>query len=120
MADIEARDAWEPNTALRTRCASMGSRRTHRRTLTAFADFADAKTPFTLGHSRGVAELAETAAHHLGLSSADATCVRRAGLLHDIGRSGVLNAIWEQKGPLSVDQWERVQPGHACTTQNVS
>ena len=77
--------------------------------LTAFADFADAKTPFTLGHSRGVAQLAETAAHHLGLSSSDATCVRRAGLLHDIGRSGVPNAIWEQNGPLSVDQWERVR-----------
>jgi HD-GYP domain-containing protein (c-di-GMP phosphodiesterase class II) len=35
--------------------------------------------------------------------------VRRAGLLHDIGRSGVPNAIWESKGPLSVDQWERVR-----------
>src|SRR4029453_17699398 len=77
--------------------------------LTAFADFADAKTPFTLGHSRGVAQLAEAAAYHLGLSSSDATCVRRAGLLHDIGRSGVPNAIWERKGTLSVDQWERVR-----------
>jgi DNA-binding CsgD family transcriptional regulator len=77
--------------------------------LTAFADFADAKTPFTLGHSRGVAELAEAAVCHLGLSSADATCVRRAGLVHDVGRSGVPNALWEQKGTLSVDQWERVR-----------
>ena len=77
--------------------------------LTAFADFADAKTPFTLGHSRGVAEFGEAAARNLGLSAADATCVRRAGLLHDIGVSGVPNAIWEWKGTLSVDQWERVR-----------
>src|SRR4029453_19326943 len=52
---------------------------------------------------------AETAARNLGFSTADATCVRRAGLLHDIGRSGVPYAIWERKGTLSVDQWERVR-----------
>jgi putative nucleotidyltransferase with HDIG domain len=77
--------------------------------LTAFADFADAKTPFTLDHSRRVAELAETAARDLGLSSHDSTAVRRAALLHDIGRSGIANAIWEQRGALSVAQWERVR-----------
>jgi HD-GYP domain-containing protein (c-di-GMP phosphodiesterase class II)/DNA-binding CsgD family transcriptional regulator len=77
--------------------------------LTAFADFADAKTPFTLGHSRGVAELAHGAAVRLGMSPRDAITAQRAGLLHDIGRSGVENAIWEHPGPLSVDQWEHVR-----------
>ena len=109
VTDIEARDVWsevllcEPGVP---RWVPLGR---IDETLTAFADFADAKTAFTLGHSRGVAELAETAAQHLGLPPADVTCVRRAGLLHDIGRSGVPNAVWEQKGPLSVDQWERVR-----------
>jgi putative nucleotidyltransferase with HDIG domain len=87
----------------------VGSGGANRRALTAFADFADAKTPFTLGHSRGVAEFGAAAARNLGLSAADATRVRRAGLLHDIGRSGVPNAVWERKGALSVDQWERVR-----------
>jgi putative nucleotidyltransferase with HDIG domain len=109
MADLEARDVWSE--ALR--CEPGGPKWVPAErideALTAFADFADAKTPFTLGHSRGVAEFAETAARNLGLSAADATCVRRAGLLHDIGRSGVPNAIWERKGTLSVDQWERVR-----------
>lgn len=77
--------------------------------LTAFADFADAKTPFTTGHSRGVAELGARAAQSLGLSPDDLTCVRRAGLLHDIGRSGIPNAIWERRGALTSDQWERVR-----------
>jgi HD-GYP domain-containing protein (c-di-GMP phosphodiesterase class II) len=77
--------------------------------LTAFADFADVKTPFTLGHSRGVAELAWGAAQMLRFSSADVVSVRRAGLLHDVGRSGVSNAIWERPGELSLDQWERVR-----------
>jgi putative nucleotidyltransferase with HDIG domain len=109
VADIEAEDVW--NQLLR--CEPGGPRWVPAErideALTAFADFADAKTPFTLGHSRGVAEFAETAARNLGFSTADATCVRRAGLLHDIGRSGVPNAIWERKGTLSVDQWERVR-----------
>ena len=109
VADIDAQDVW--NEVLRREPGGPTSVSAGRidEALTAFADFADAKTPFTLGHSRGVAELAETAVRNLGLSSADATCTRRAGLLHDIGRSGVPNAIWERKGTLSVDQWERVR-----------
>lgn len=109
LSDIEAHDVWSEV----LRCEPGGPKWVPAgqidQVLTAFADFADAKTPFTLGHSRGVAELAETAARNLGLSSADARYVRRAGLLHDIGRSGVPNVIWEQKGPLSIDQWERVR-----------
>jgi HD-GYP domain-containing protein (c-di-GMP phosphodiesterase class II)/DNA-binding CsgD family transcriptional regulator len=109
MADLEARDVWSEV----LRCEPGGPKWVPAErideALTAFADFADAKTPFTLGHSRGVAEFGEAAARNLGLSAADATCVRRAGLLHDIGVSGVPNAIWEWKGTLSVDQWERVR-----------
>jgi HD-GYP domain-containing protein (c-di-GMP phosphodiesterase class II) len=52
--------------------------------LEAIADFVDIKSPFTLGHSRGVAELAARAATAMGLGSTTATHVRRAGLLHDL------------------------------------
>jgi putative nucleotidyltransferase with HDIG domain len=109
VAEIDAEDVWSD--VLRSEPGGPRWVPAERidEALTAFADFADAKTPFTLGHSRGVAEFAERAARNLGLSVADATCVRRAGLLHDIGRSGVPNAIWERKGTLSVDQWERVR-----------
>lgn len=77
--------------------------------LTAFADFADAKTPFTTGHCRGVSALAEAALRALGRPTADVVRVRRAALLQDIGRSGVPNVIWERKGPLSAEEWERVR-----------
>jgi HD-GYP domain-containing protein (c-di-GMP phosphodiesterase class II) len=77
--------------------------------LTAFADFADAKTPHTLGHSRGVAQLAASAARLAGLASADVTRLSHAGLLHDIGKSGIPNSIWERKGALGGDEWERVR-----------
>jgi HD-GYP domain-containing protein (c-di-GMP phosphodiesterase class II) len=36
--------------------------------------------------------------------------VRGAALLHDIGRAGIPNAIWEQKGALTIDQWAHVRP----------
>ncbi|MGW4527244.1 HD domain-containing phosphohydrolase [Amycolatopsis sp. NPDC004378] len=77
--------------------------------LTAIGDFADLKCPFALGHSRGVADLAAEAARHAGLPEPDVRLVRRAGLVHDLGRMGVPNTIWEKPGPLSEAEWERVR-----------
>ena len=62
------------------------------RALEAVADFTDLKSPYVLGHSRRVAELAASAAGE------DAELVRRAGLVHDIGRLGVPNTIWDKRG----------------------
>ena len=79
------------------------------RALEATADFVDVKSPFTIGHSRGVADLAADAADHLGLPSDDSTAVRRAGLLHDLGRLGVPNSVWDKEGELTVTEAERVR-----------
>jgi HD-GYP domain-containing protein (c-di-GMP phosphodiesterase class II) len=75
----------------------------------AIADFADLKTPFTLAHSRQVADLAGRAAQQYGLPASDATMVRWAGLVHDVGRVGVSAAIWNKPGPLTESEWERVR-----------
>lgn len=77
--------------------------------LEAIADFIDVKSPFTIGHSRGVADLAGSAARVLGLGGQAATVVRRAGLMHDLGRLGVSNAIWDKKGQLTRVEAERVR-----------
>ncbi|HXT87695.1 MAG TPA: HD domain-containing phosphohydrolase, partial [Trebonia sp.] len=77
--------------------------------LTAIANFVDLKSPFTLGHSVAVAELAEGAGHSLGLSAQKTELLRRAGLVHGYGRLGVSNSIWDRPGPLSVGEWERVR-----------
>jgi putative nucleotidyltransferase with HDIG domain len=79
------------------------------RVLVAIGDFADLKCPFTLGHSRAVADLAARAAAELGLDADEVSAVRRAGHVHDIGRIGVSNQVWEQRGPLSDLQWERAR-----------
>ncbi len=79
------------------------------RALVAMADFADIKTPYSLGHSRGVAELAARAAKRSGLPDDDAKAVGHAGLLHDIGAVGVSSGIWCKPGTLSASEWERVR-----------
>jgi HD-GYP domain-containing protein (c-di-GMP phosphodiesterase class II) len=77
--------------------------------LGAMADFADMKSPFFLGHSPGVARLAEAAADAAGLSADEARTLGRAGLVHDVGRVGVPSGIWDRPGALSAEQWERVR-----------
>jgi HD-GYP domain-containing protein (c-di-GMP phosphodiesterase class II) len=77
--------------------------------LRAIADFVDLKLPYTAGYSSGVAELAAAAAIRYGLPEEEVISVRRAGFLHDLGRTGVPNGIWEKVGPLTEGEWERVR-----------
>jgi HD-GYP domain-containing protein (c-di-GMP phosphodiesterase class II) len=77
--------------------------------LAAFADFTDLKSPWLRGHSRAVASLAEVAGRHAGLDATACTELRRAGLLHDVGRVAVENGIWDKRGPLTTPEWERVR-----------
>lgn len=73
----------------------------------AFADVIDLATPFTMGHSSGVADLAAAAAERLEME--DPRAVRLASLLHDLGRASVAVRIWEKPGPLSTSEWEQVR-----------
>ena len=73
------------------------------------ADFADIKSSWTLQHSQRVARLAEQAAARAGLAPADCTLVRRAGLLHDVGRVGVSAGIWGKNGALTDGECEKVR-----------
>jgi HD-GYP domain-containing protein (c-di-GMP phosphodiesterase class II) len=75
----------------------------------AFADMVDLLTPFTLGHSTGVARLVGGAAGRLGVPAGDATLACRAALFHDLGRVAVASGVWERPGPLTASQWEQVR-----------
>lgn len=74
-----------------------------------FGDAVDLKSPFHHGHSAGVASLACDAAERLGMAAAEVRGLRRAALLHDIGRAAVPNGVWEKPGPLGFGDWERVR-----------
>jgi HD-GYP domain-containing protein (c-di-GMP phosphodiesterase class II) len=88
--------------------------------LEAFADYADVKSPFTLGHSRGVAQLAATAAATLGLPDDDVVLVRRAGLVHDVGSLGVSAGILDKAGRLTDAERERIRTHPYITARTFS
>ena len=77
--------------------------------LLAIANFVDLKSPYTSGHSGAVADLAAEAGATARAAGAEVRDLRRAGLVHDFGRLGVSNAIWDKRGPLGAGEWERVR-----------
>jgi HD-GYP domain-containing protein (c-di-GMP phosphodiesterase class II) len=84
----------------------------------AFGDLADLKSPFTHGHSKGVARLAQAAANTLALDSEAAHLLHVASFLHDLGRVGISDAIWEKPGPLTRVEWEQVRM-HAYHSERI-
>ena len=61
-------------------------------------------------HARAVADLAAAGRRaRSGCPRTRCCTLRRAGLVHDLGRLGVSNAIWDKRGPLGAGEWERVR-----------
>jgi HD-GYP domain-containing protein (c-di-GMP phosphodiesterase class II) len=79
------------------------------RTLEVFADFTDLRSVYLGGHSRAVAALAHGAAEVAGCPPADIVAVRRAGLVHDVGRVATSAAVWGKQAPLSSSEREAVR-----------
>jgi HD-GYP domain-containing protein (c-di-GMP phosphodiesterase class II) len=86
--------------------------------LEALGSFAELKSPWTLGHARGLSDLVADAARECGLSQDEALTLRRAAILHDLGALGVSNEIWDKPGALSAAEWERVRL-HPYLTQRM-
>lgn len=82
--------------------------------------FADLKSPWLLGHSRRVSELAEKAGEALGLPARDREILRRSGHLHDLGRVAVPTRIWDREGPLGALEWAQVKLHTQHTEQILS
>ena len=68
----------------------------------------EAKDAYTRGHSQRVGDLAQSFALHLGLDPSDAERIRVAGLLHDIGKIAVPEALLNKAGPLTREEFMRV------------
>jgi HD-GYP domain-containing protein (c-di-GMP phosphodiesterase class II) len=86
--------------------------------LAAIGEFAELKSPWLMGHARGVAELATEAGRSYGLPQADKSKLRRAAFVHDIGRLGVSNTIWDKPASLTRSELERVRL-HAYLTERM-
>jgi putative nucleotidyltransferase with HDIG domain len=75
----------------------------------AFAVIIDAKSPFTYRHSAGVAAIATTIGQALAMDEVALRELRRAALLHDIGKLAVSNEILDKPGKLTAAEWEAVR-----------
>lgn len=84
----------------------------------AFADVIDVKSPYTHAHSRGVMDAAVHIGKQLGFSETNLKMVRRAALLHDIGKLSVPNNILDKPGKLTAQEWDIVKL-HPYYTQQI-
>ena len=74
-----------------------------------FAKVVDAKSPFTAGHSDRVALFADLIAEELGYAPERRRWLKRAALLHDIGKLGVSNAVLDKNGKLDDAEWAAIK-----------
>lgn len=84
----------------------------------AFARVIDAKSPYTFRHSEGVAAAADGIASVLGFTGPERRDLRRAALLHDIGKLGVSNRILDKPGRLTPEEMASVR-AHAEHTERI-
>ena len=71
----------------------------------AFARVIDAKSPYTAGHSDRVALFADLIAEEMGFDAERRRWLKRAALLHDIGKLGVSNSVLDKPGKLDEEEW---------------
>ncbi len=74
-----------------------------------FAQVVDAKSPFTAGHSDRVALFTDLIAEELGYSTERRRWLKRAALLHDIGKLGVSNSVLDKNGKPDDDEWAEIR-----------
>ena len=69
----------------------------------------DAKDPYTSGHSERVARIAVRLAEALGVPAHQRSDLYLMGLLHDVGKIGVDDAVLKKTGPLTAEEYRAIQ-----------
>jgi len=77
--------------------------------LLGLANALEAKDVYTRGHSERVGAWSRRLGEALGLPGAEVDTVMQAGLLHDIGKIGVPEAVLRKRGALDRDEWSRMR-----------
>ncbi len=78
-------------------------------TIQALAASIDLKDPYTAGHSKRVAAIADRMAVAAGISEEDRYTLRLAGEMHDIGKMGVPDAVLRKPGRLEPHEWDEMR-----------
>ena len=87
----------------------LKEQRTHLSTVLSLAEVLELRDTRTASHSAAVGRYCELIAAELQFSAHRTQRLRLAGLLHDIGKVGVADSIWEKPGPLSPAEWDEVR-----------
>jgi HD-GYP domain-containing protein (c-di-GMP phosphodiesterase class II) len=69
----------------------------------------DGQDPYTTKHSQTVGELCKQTVRELGMTEGHAQRVQLAGVLHDIGKVAVPEAIVRKPGPLNDEEWAQMR-----------
>jgi HD-GYP domain-containing protein (c-di-GMP phosphodiesterase class II) len=69
----------------------------------------DAKDPYTSGHSERVARIAVRLSQELGMPANQRGDLYLMGLLHDVGKIGVDDAVLKKPGPLTPEEYHQIQ-----------
>jgi HD-GYP domain-containing protein (c-di-GMP phosphodiesterase class II) len=77
--------------------------------LHALVNSVDAKDPYTYGHSERVAHFSRSLAYVAGLTEVECDRVYLAGLLHDVGKIGVPDAILCKPGKLTKEEFDALK-----------
>ena len=74
-----------------------------------FAQVIDSKSPFTSGHSERVTLFTDLIAEQMKLAPDHRRWLRRAAMLHDIGKLGVSNQVLDKPGKLDEEEWKAMR-----------
>lgn len=77
--------------------------------LHALVNSVDAKDPYTYGHSERVAHFSRALARAAGLDEIECERIYLSGLLHDIGKIGVPDAVLTKAGRLTVEEFDQLK-----------
>ena len=72
------------------------------------ANAIEAKDEYTVGHNVRVADYASRLAQKAGFSAKEQSVVKKAGILHDIGKIGVPDSILTKTGPLTDEEFAKI------------
>jgi len=78
-------------------------------TVASLANAIDAKSAWTKGHSERVMHIAEGVARSMGLDEEEIERIRIAGLLHDIGKIGIIEELLEKPRELDDDDFPPIR-----------
>ena len=87
-------------------------------TVQVLATTLDRRNPETAGHSKRVSLITEILARRMGLSPLEIEKLRYAGLLHDVGKIGVPEAVLTKAGKLTDEEFGQIKR-HAATTREI-